>query len=407
MGRSGMNISTLSLATVTVAGLAACGEGATDADDVTLTVLDNHFDEPQDSLYQELVESCAEDVGVGIDRTPVPGAELVQTALQRASSDTLPDLLMFDNPDIIRMAEAGMLTPLSDYDIEMPTVAENIQDAALHDGELYGVQPAANTLGLFYNVDMVEDAEVEPPETWDELRETSAELTDGDRYGMGFSAIASYEGAWQMLPFLWSNGGDETELDTPEVAEAIQLWVDLVDEGSASESVINWSQADLADQFVAENAAMMINGPWNILPLEEQGFGWGEEWEVAPIPVNVAGDTPIAPLGGEVWTVPQTGDETTQQLAAEMVECLGSAEMQMELSVERYLVPADPSLHDQYLEERPEMEAFVELVTDARNRTGQLGADWPETAEVMYTASQLALTDQAEAEDAIGQAYDE
>lgn len=399
-------VTTAGLAIATLTGLTACGGGGNDGT-VTLTVLDSHFDEPQNSLYQDLVETCAEDVGVEIDRTPVPGAELVQTVLQRSSSDTLPDLLMLDNPDIIRMAETGMLTPLSSYDIEIPTVSENIQDASLYEDELYGIQPAANTLGLFYNVDALSEAGMEPPQTWDELRETAEDLTETGQHGMGFSAIATYEGAWQLLPFMWTNGGDETNLDTPEVAEAIQLWVDLVEEGSASESVINWSQADLMDQFVAGNTVMMINGPWNIPSLEQQEFDWGQDWEVAQVPVNEEGATPVAPLGGEVWTVPATGDDQLQQLSAEMVECLGSADMQMELGVQRYLVPSDPSLHEEYLEERPEMEAFIEQVNNARSRTGQLGTDWPETAEVIYTATQLALTGQAEAEDAVSQAYDE
>ena len=62
---------------------------------------------------------------------------------------------------------------------------------------------------------------------------------------------------------MWTNGGDETDLKSPQVAEALQLWKDLVDEGSVSKSAV-WKQADVNDQFIAGKAAMMLNGPWQI-----------------------------------------------------------------------------------------------------------------------------------------------
>ena len=50
---------------------------------------------------------------------------------------------------------------------------------------------------------------------------------------------------------MWSNGGDEKDIATPETAGALQLLVDLVRDGSASKSVVNWAQADVNDQYKA------------------------------------------------------------------------------------------------------------------------------------------------------------
>src|SRR5699024_1358644 len=131
----------------------------------------------------------------------------------------------------------------------------------------------------------------------------------------------------------WTNGGDETDLTSPEVAEALQLWVDLVEDGSASASVVNWNQADVKDQFVAGKAAMMVNGPWQIPAMQDTDV----EWDSVQIPVNDPGQTPVAPLGGEVWTVPRSGDEATQKVAAEFVSCMADADMQMQLGKERHV----------------------------------------------------------------------
>ncbi|WP_456284166.1 sugar ABC transporter substrate-binding protein [Microbacterium sp. JZ101] len=394
---------TAALAAVPLA-LAACsgggggGQGSGDAG--TLTVLDYYNNEPDKTLVQEALDTCAAEVGVELDRETVPGADLIQTVLQRSSSRTLPDVLMLDNPDVQEIAATGGLAPLSDFDVDTSGFAQGILDAATYEGEVYGIGPAVNTLGLFYNVTALEEAGIEPPKTWDELKDAAAKLTQGDQYGIAFSAIANYEGSWQFLPFMWTNGGDETDLTSPEVAEALQLWVDLVESGSASPSVVNWKQGDVKDQFVAGKAAMMINGPWQIPALAETDV----EWDSVQVPVNEEGQTPVAPLGGEVWTVPQTGDEAKQAKAAEFVECMSSPDISMSLAESRYLVPTRTDLIDDYVEQVPEMAAFAEQIKDARARTGKLGEDWPEAATVIYDAIQLAITGKATPAEAFEQA---
>ena len=265
-------------------------------------------------------------------------------------------------------------------------------DASTHEGKLYGLQPITNTIALFYNADILKKAGVQPPKTWDELRATAKKLTRGKQYGIAFSAPATYEGTWQFLPFMWSNGGDEKDIATSETAAALQLLVDLVDDGSASKSVVNWAQADVNDQFKAGNAAMMINGPWQFPVLNAEK---SLNYEVAPTPAPKPGATVVSPLGGETWTVPQTGNKARQQKAAKIVECLNTDENQLRHARERQTVPTKTALQDKFVAEQPAMKAFSELVATARARTGELGADWPKAATKIYTAEQAALTGQA------------
>lgn len=168
---------------------------------------------------------------------------------------------MLDNPDLQQIAQTGELTPLDQYGIDSSGFANGILAASTYQGKLYGLAPNVNTIALFYNKDMLSEAGVAVPRTWDELKAAAAKLTRTGRYGMAVDANATFEGTWQFLPFLWSNGGDEKQLDTPQAAQALQLWVDLVKSGSMSKSVLNWNQSDVSDQFVARRTAMMINGP--------------------------------------------------------------------------------------------------------------------------------------------------
>ena len=154
---------------------------------------------------------------------------------------------------------------------------------------------------------------------------------------------------------------------------------------------MNWGQGDVGEQFTSGKAAMVINGPWQTITFDQSDINWA----VAEIPVPKAGDTLIAPLGGEVWTVPQTGNKDRQAKAAELLTELLSASRQLSLNTERYTIPTDSQDDADYLKELPQMSSLVESVNNGRARTAKLGEAWPKTAEALYNAIQSALTGKA------------
>ncbi|AGZ43733.1 sugar ABC transporter substrate-binding protein [Actinoplanes friuliensis] len=386
-----------------VLAAAACGGGGSDdsGDSGTLRVLDYYNNEPDKTVYQQALEKCGQQNGVTIERETVPGANLIAKVLQQSSSRTLPDVLMIDNPDLQQIAATGALAPVTDFGLSADGYAKGVVDASTYQGKLFGLQPVTNTIGLFYNKDLLAEAGVQPPTTWAELRTAAKTLTKGDRYGVAFSAPANYEGTWQFLPFMWSNGGDEKNIATPQVAQALQLWVDLLGDKSASRSVLNWTQADVNDQFKAGKAAMMVNGPWQFPVLNEDTK---LHYDVVPIPAPQAGGTVVAPLGGETWTIPQTGSKDRQAKAAKVVGCLNADDSQLSLGKLRQTVPTKTALGEQFVAANPSMKAFTTAVQTARARTGELGADWPKAATKIYTGVQTALTGGAAPQQALQQA---
>ena len=376
--------------------LAACGGGggtkSGSGDVTTLKILDYYADDPDNGIFAEALEAAAKKVGVTIERETVHGTSLIQKVLQMSSSRTLPDLLMLDNPDLQQIAATGALTPLGDLGFKADGFIDRFVGAGTYDGELYGMGPCANTLGLYYNKDLLDAAGVAVPTTWDELKAAAKTLTSGDTYGIAFCAKASYEGSWQFLPFFWSAGADETDIATPEAASALQLWVDLVREGSASESVLNWSQTELGEQFTSAKAAMVIDGPWLTTTFDKSDVNWA----VAEIPVPAAGDTAVAPLGGELWTIPQTGDQAKQAKAMELLQALLDDDTVLELNTTRFTIPTKEAVDAAYIEALPQMESLVTAVNNGRSRTAQLGEGWPKTAEALYNAIQSALTGKQE-----------
>ena len=394
-------------ATALSLAIAGCGDSGNNSSSSSgasvssLSILDYYNNDPDKALVQKGLDSCGSKLGITVKRETVPGDTLIQKVLQQASSKTLPDVLMLDNPDVQQIAATGALAPLNDLGLNADGVIKGMVDATSYQGKLYGLAPVTNTIALFYNKDMLAEAGVQPPKTWDALKAAAKKLTKPGRYGMAFNANATYEGSWQFLPAMWTNGGDETDLTSPQVAEALQLWTELVKSGSASKSVINWTQGDVNDQFIAGKAAMMVNGPWQIPALNKAP---NVKWDVVQFPVNKVGQTPVAPLGGEAWTVPLNKDQAKQQKAADYVKCLNSDENELAWAKARFTIPTKTALLDQYVKGVPSMKAFTEQVKTARSRTGKLGDKWPDAAKVIYQAIQLALTGKASAQDAFKKA---
>ncbi len=362
------------------------GAGAPAA--TSITELDYYADEQGSAAWQKILDTCATQTGIKIERQKVPTSQMLPKVLQSASSKTLPNLLFTDNPTLQQVAATGALTPLSDYGITTDGLYPSIVKAGTYQDKVYGVAPGVNGLALIYNKDLLQAAGVEPPKTWDELKAASAKLTKDGKYGLAFSAVPSEEGTWQFLPFFWSNGAELSQLDSAQSAQALQYVTDLVNSGSASKSVVTWNQNDVADQFVGGNAAMMINGSWNIARLDEQK---SLHYGVVPIPVPQAGGKPVVALGGEVGTVPVTSGPA-QQAAGKVLSCILSDPTMVEWSKAHAYIPSKTAVAEKFGTDQPAMQAFVAEVGTARSRTAELGEKYPKVSQALADAIQAALT---------------
>jgi multiple sugar transport system substrate-binding protein len=373
------------LASLTLAGCSGSG-GSASGGAKTLTIED-YYAAPYNPIYQK----CGKQVGAKVTINHVAGAGLIAKVLQQASSRTLPDVLMLDNPDIQQIAASGALSPLTDYKLSGSGDVPAVTAAGSYKGKLYGLEPVTNSIALYYNVKLLKDAGVAPPKTWDELRAAAKKLTQGKTYGFAMSNINTYEGTWQFLPFFWSNGGDEKNIATPQAAQALQFVLDLQNDGSMSKSSINWAQADVDNQFIAGKAAMMINGPWQLPSLKAAK---GLQFASVPIPTRT-GEPPVAPLGGEAFTVPLTKSKDTMALAGKFVGCLNAPKMQAYIAGVTGNVPTNVATAATWATTHPDVAAFVTTTKTARARTGELGPGWPKAATKIYTAVQTALTGKA------------
>ncbi|MFH9672436.1 ABC transporter substrate-binding protein [Streptomyces sp. NPDC017405] len=376
-------------ALVAGAGLTGCGR---QQDGSVYTVLNSSTDETYHRWDAQAMARCGRRLGVTVEQLSVPAAQVMTKALRMASSKSLPDVVQFDASEMPTFAGAGGLTDLRKLGLGTRDIPRGIVDFGSYRGTYYGAARSVNTLALFYNKDVLGRAGLKVPATWAELRETARKLTRGNRYGLALSAGGAEDGVFQFTPFMWSNGGDETRLDGPKVVEALDYWKSLLRDGSLSKATVGWTQADVNDQFMAGNAAMMINGPWQVETLNtKKSLHWG----IARIPVPRPGAKSVAPLGGTVLTVPNTGDERRERMAGKIVACLAGEREQLTYARNSWTVPANAKAAAVWRAQVPELDALAGQVAAARSRTAELGAGWPNVSLALQSAFQAGLTGQS------------
>lgn len=104
-------------------------------------------------------------------------------------------------------------------------------DSFRSDGHIYGVPFMNDFRILVYRKDLLEEAGIEPPDTWMDLIDAAVKLQDPPN-------LFGYCGDWGVHPdtdwqgMFWSNGGVQwtdthVTLNSPEGIEALQLMVDM------------------------------------------------------------------------------------------------------------------------------------------------------------------------------------
>ncbi|MEE6283247.1 sugar ABC transporter substrate-binding protein [Georgenia sp. MJ170] len=410
--RKSRTIAIAAAAVLASGALVACSDGDGDGDGGdtaaggTYTWWDPYPQHTDGSDWDNRVAACGTEAGVTIDRTAFDTTQLTNQALLSAQEGNAPDIILLDNPAVSTLAGTGMLTTMTELGFDTAAFDENLLGAGVMDGEAYGIPIGANTLALFYNEDILAGAGVDPASItdWASLTDALAAIDDSGARGITFAGIGTEEGSFQFLPWFWGAGADLRQLDSPEAATALQLWVDWLDEGYAPNTVINNSQNTTWEEFLTGDFGFVENGTWQVNSAAEADFPVG----VIPIPGQDGGVAP-APTGGEFITAPVQEDEDRYEVTTQIVECMTTPEGLTETATTfAYYIPPTADGQQALLEEHPELDTWVAAVQSARGRTSDnLGTDYPRISEALWTAVQNATSGAMTVADALAEAQSE
>ncbi|TQM13396.1 ABC transporter substrate-binding protein [Pseudonocardia kunmingensis] len=336
---------------------------------------------------------------VRVERQVVPFDQYKRTVLQSASAGDVPDVLAIDNSDVAAFAAIGLLDDLTDR-IAVWSGAADILPAAWrtteYRGRRFAVPDTVNDLALYYDRTVLDAAGVRPPSTWDELREAAARLTTDGRYGFAVSAVQSEEATLQFLPWLWQAGGDVPTLAGTGGQAALGLYRELLDAGHMSRGTLGWTQADLLNQFVNGQTAMMVNGPWQIPELSTSDV----DWAVAPLPRR---DTAATVIGAEDLGI--CAGAPHADLAWDFVTFCKSLPVATRYTQISNQLPSSRTVsEDPHWSADPALSVFTSQLDVARPRA--YGENYLAISQDIQKAIQAALTGQAPVADALQQAQD-
>ena len=386
-------------------GLAACSGTKTDSADsgsasggqVTVEMWDYLSGETaNDSINAAIAEFEKANPDIKVKRTTFAFADLSKSILQGSVGGQVPDVAVVDVVDNQNFASLGMLKDLSNDGINKSDFFEGPWSSVVYEGKTYGIPLNSNNLALYYNKQMLKDAGVEVPTDWASLKDVAKKTTKGDVKGLAISAVKSESATFQILPFVWQTGGDLKDYATSG-ATALAYLRGLIDDGSMSEAVSNYTQEDARTQFITGNSAMMINGPWELSTLAKDAQF---DWDVAPLPKDKRAATS---MGGENVVVMNGAKQS--DAAVKLAKFLTSAEGAKIYCDGSGQLSSRPDLQGKLkLSNDAKLKVFESQLADAHARA--YGKDYPKISEAIQLSMQEALTGASTPEAAAKKAAD-
>ena len=213
----------------------------------------------------------------------------------------LPDISTAQNTgEVVEMLNAGVLAPM-DATIDAigrDLFSENALADMSMDGATYGIPYYSHAQVMWYRTDLLEQAGLEVPTTWDEFYDAAVALTNPDEglYGCAVSCSPNDLLCTRYLNYYVRSGGgsllndDLTANLTSDLAiEGINYWVNMYKNCSPAET-INYTVNDHATLYYQGTTAFDFNSGFQISGVESNRPDLLEYVSCAPLPMMAEGD---------------------------------------------------------------------------------------------------------------------
>ncbi|MCI9557006.1 MAG: extracellular solute-binding protein [Lawsonibacter sp.] len=208
--------------------------------------------------------------GIDLSVQVVSWNDIYTVVNTRIANNDAPDIL---NIDVFADYQADdLLLPAKDYvsDETYAKMYPAFLEQSEIDGTVWAIPDLASARAMYYNVDILAQAEVEVPTTWDELTAACKAIKEKcpDVYPWGID-MTTDEGQAAFAYYVWNNGSDFTDADgnwalnSDANVEAIEYAVSLVKDGYTNTDPTTETRYKLQDLFGAGKLAMVI-GPNSI-----------------------------------------------------------------------------------------------------------------------------------------------
>lgn len=340
-------MSAILLASAAAAVLAACGQNADGQEkessrsekksDGVLSVMT--WDDNQAKGLQKILDDFTKETGIEAETGVVKWDEYWTMLDAGARGGTLPDVFWMHSNEAERYMTNGLLLDLTDKiessdRIDLANYPEDIVKLYNNDNKQYAVPKDVDTIALWYNKKMFDEAGVEYPTaewTWNDVFEAAKKLTkeDGSQYGLAMRNDNNQAGYYNMI---YDNGGyiisedkKKSGWDDPKTIQAMEMLESWIQAG-VMPTLETMSENGEDVLFQSGKIAMTFQGSWMLAYFKENEYT-AENCDCVELPMNAETGKRMSVYNGLGWAAAANGEHTED--AWKLIEYLGSKEAQI------------------------------------------------------------------------------
>lgn len=327
------------------------------------------WNQEQTKVYEEVFKKFEKEnpnIKIEIQTTPV---DQYWTKLQAAATGKeLPDVFWMNGPNFMKYAANDILLPLDDYikdsNIEFDKLPESLVDLYTYEDSKYAIPKDLDTIGLYYNKELFDQAEVSYPDDtwdWDDFLEAAKKLTDKEKGVYGFAAqhygqAGHYNTIYQAGGYVISEDLSTSGFDDPKTIEGLEFFIDLIHKHGVSPTLAQLTDTEARQQFESDKVAMHFDGSWMAKVFSES---LQDKVDVTVLPKGEKRATIIHGLGHGISANSENPDE-----AWKLVEFLASKEVNEIFSESGLFLPTHEDVWETWVDSVPELntQSFIDMI---------------------------------------------
>lgn len=303
-------------------------------------------------------------ITVNIEITPFE--QYFQKLETAAAGNSMPDVFWMNPANFLKFASNDQLLPLTDKigseKIDLASFPQSLLDLFTYKDQLYAFPKDFDTIGLWYNKEMFDQARIPyPDESWDwnKALDAAKKLTDPAKGVFGITAnVDSPQTTFYNL--ILQNGGyvmadDKMSMgyDKPEAIEAMQFWHDLIHVHKVSPTIAQMTDTKPLALFQSGKTAMFLGGSWEAIEFNKNEFTKNRV-DVAPMPKIKKPATVINGLG---YVAAKSGKNPNE--AWQFLKFLGSKEAAEIQAATGAVIPAYNGTQEAWVKAFPQFKLKV------------------------------------------------
>lgn len=322
-------------------GLAACGGGSSDggssssgkSGELKVAIWDTN----QQKGLEEIIKDFTAETGIKASVQVLDWNSYWTLLEAGATGGDMPDVFWMHSNEAVKYMSNDILLDITDKvnsssKLEMDKFPQDLKDMYTYDGKIYAVPKDMDTIAMWYNKTMFDEAGIDYPTedwTWDEFYDIAKKLTkdDGSQYGFAMNP-SNEQDTWMNI--VYTMGGtilkeDGTSgFDDPQTIKAMEFVDKLVKDVCPPANTMSETGTDVL--FQSGKVAMISQGSWMVAGFKENEY-LTQNCDVVRLPKDATTGKSVSIYNGLGWAA--SAGTSMPDEAFQLIEWFGTKDMQV------------------------------------------------------------------------------